>query len=334
MVAGGDPSGRPAVLTGGTQGPWWGRSDSSDRGDVTRRLLLGLLAALLLAAGPLPTTAGGAPLAAVHARAETASRGPGVVLRVGSYNIRADRTLGQFRRAVRAFRRHVDVAGLQEVDPPAKNTALQRMRGWGSYHPRQWGPNPIIWRTRALRLVGGHGTKLAEGRFVGDEKPRSETSRPDQWATVARFHRRGGGGRISVVNAHPVAGAVTHGHCFDSRPLLCGLYQDTIRGLARTVRAERRWAHDRVWLVGDLNDDYPWDKQRHRAGLAYAVLSHLGLRAHWEAGPLDKGGGSGTRKGAYLDQIWSARAAVRIDTLRSITLSDHYPVTADYRLRG
>lgn len=253
---------------------------------------------------------------------------------VGSYNIRANRSLKKFRRAVRAFRDHVEVAGLQEVNTKEKTAWMQGMPGWRSYRPRRLLQNPVIWRHDKFKRVSARAAKIAKGRYVGHENPGSDAHRSAQLATVVRLRHRATGQRLSVINVHLTSGAVNGGRCLRGRPRLCDLYKDSVRGLVRPLRREQRWAAGRVILLGDFNDNYPADKRRHRRALAFSTLHRHGLVAHWERrSTIEPGHGSGARAGAYLDQIWARGKPAQISVRRDVRDSDHYPVLAKYAIR-
>ncbi|MFC4787104.1 endonuclease/exonuclease/phosphatase family protein [Nocardioides sp. MAHUQ-72] len=255
--------------------------------------------------------------------------------RVGSFNINASRSTAVFKNAVRHFRQSVDVAGLQEVTSKEKTAFLHSMRGWAAYGPDELHANPIIWRKSVFKGISGHGVKIASARNVGNEKPGAPAHRTPQYATVARLQNRATGVKISVINVHLVAGAVNGGRCVKDAPRLCELYKDSVAGLRRAAAQERSWANGRVYVIGDMNDNYPADKRHKRRPLAFAQLRSASLVAHWERRrEILPSRGSGTRGGAYLDQIWARRKPARIDVDRSINVSDHYPIVAVYDVRA
>jgi endonuclease/exonuclease/phosphatase family metal-dependent hydrolase len=249
---------------------------------------------------------------------------------VGTFNINASQRFGVWRNAIREFRTHVQVAGLQEVNSDQKRHFLRSSR-WGAFWPAKLGQNPVIWDRQAFEMLAARGAKLAKGRYVGNEKPGADPYRKASWATVVRLRHVRSGRTISVVNTHLVAGGVNGGRRIPGNPRLYNLYVDQMAGLARTVRTERSWAGGRVFVVGDFNVNYPADKKRRHANLPYALLTGAGLVSAWEARrEIEPGHGSGTRGGAYLDGVWSSRGARRVSVMRSINVSDHFPVIATY----
>jgi endonuclease/exonuclease/phosphatase family metal-dependent hydrolase len=277
-----------------------------------------------------------AVLAATLAPAVTspASAATGSHARVGSFNINASASTATFKRAVTQFRSGVDVAGLQEVNNDPKVRFLGHMRGWGAYHPKKLRQNPVIWRRSEFTRVDARGAKIASARYVGHEKPGAPAHRHPQWATVVRLRHQATGVNVSVINVHLVAGAVNSGRCLRDAPRLCRLYKDSVAGLRRVAAQERSWAHGRVYVIGDMNDNYPADKRWHQRDLAYAQLRGAGLVAHWERRrEIKPSEGSGTRGGAYLDQMWARRKPVSIAVDHSIKVSDHYPIVAVYDTR-
>ncbi|MBB6628650.1 hypothetical protein H5V45_15095 [Nocardioides sp. KIGAM211] len=296
------------------------------------RALSPLALLLTLAVGStLPAAAAPVAASAPHAGQQaTAHRGAAAdLIDIGSYNIRADRSTKKFSRAVATFRKHVDVAGLQEVNTGHKTKALMRMKGWESYRPASLQQNPVIWRDDVFDQVAARGAKIATARSIGKEGV--PHYRKAQIATVVRLQHLATGRTLSVINVHLVTGGVNGGKCIKAHPKLCALYADSVAGLADVVAEEQDWADDEVYVFGDFNDHYPADEKFHKKQFAYATLTKLGMVAHYELRPEQlPNQGSGTRSGAYLDQIWGRQVPVAEKVWRSIKASDHYPITATY----
>ncbi len=294
-------------------------------------IVVALLAVLVLA--PL---ASGTTL-----RATTATAGPAPVTRalppvkghpalhIGTYNIRSGTSLATFRRGVKALRRHVDVAGLQEIGLNAKRRYLATSRTWGSYHAPKIQQNPVIWNRRDFEFLGGRGPWLAPTRRLGRELPGSGQPVKKSYASVVHLRHRASGRRISVVNVHLVHGAVRAGRPWPGRPRTFRLFRAQVAGLVRVVRAERSWG--KVFVLGDFNVGYAQDKREGRARLPFRQLTHLGLRSIWK-GSRYVGARHGTHRNALLDQVWSRTRPRHRSIVRTIRASDHYPAVATYRL--
>jgi endonuclease/exonuclease/phosphatase family metal-dependent hydrolase len=294
-------------------------SSPDPRSSLRLRTLLVVAAAVVFLAPAVPATASPSP---VPPRRGDSS------LSVGTFNINASQRFKVWRKAVYAFRTHVSVAGLQEVNSDDKRAAL-RGSGWGAFWPSQLGQNPVIWDQDRFELVAARGAKIAKGRYVGHEQ--GDPYRKASWATVVRLREPATRQLVSVVNVHLVPGAVQNGDRIRGHRRLYRLYVDQVRGLDTVIRTEKAWATGPVLVTGDFNDNYLADKRHHRAKLAYSRLHRAGLVSAWEArDELKPGHGSGTRGGSYLDNVWSEHAARRVAVLRDIRVSDHYPVVATY----
>lgn len=269
-------------------------------------------------AGPAPVTRIQPRLTGPHA------------LHIGTYNIRAGTSMATFRRGVAGLRRHVDVAGLQEIGLNAKRRYLGSLRFWGSYHAPKIQQNPVIWDRRVFELLGARGPWLASPRRLGRELPGSSRQVKKSYASVVHLRHRASGRRLSVVNVHLVHGAVRAGRPWPGRPRTFRLFRAQVAGLVRVVRAERAWG--RVFVVGDFNVGYAQDKREGLARLPYRQLTHLGLTSMWK-GSRYVGARHGTHRNALLDQVWSRKRPRHRSIVRTLHASDHYPAVATYRLR-
>ncbi|MGZ8745235.1 MAG: hypothetical protein ACXWXO_20150 [Nocardioides sp.] len=289
--------------------------------------LLALLLALVLALGLAPWV----PTAAAPPGATSiAAQADDQRLLVGSYNIRADRNLRTFRKAVNAIQRQVEVVGIQEVGGPAarrKSRSLAREKSWGYYRPPKLGQNPVIWRRSTFERVHARGHLLAKGRRIGNENPGTDRRRKTAYATVVRLRHRATNQRISVINVHLVAGAVKAAKKWPGRPRLYEMYVEEVRHLGEVARAEQDWG--RGLVTGDFNVGFAADLERHHRRLPYATFKRIGMVSMW-AGRTDQEGG--TRQYGLVDQVWSTNRAVAGRVARGIRYSDHFPAIAAYRL--
>lgn len=285
---------------------------------IRRLVAVGSLLGLVLTGQALPASAGTTPSP----------------VDVGTFNINADMPFKRWKRKVRTFLPHVDVAGLQEVNSREKTSFLEGLGAWGSFRPAKLQQNPVLWRRDVFERRAARGVKIAMARHVGHEKPGTPSWRKASWATVVRLEHRETGLTVSIVNVHLVAGATQDGRPYPDRPRLVDLYRDQVRGMNRVVKVEKGWAEGRVWVIGDFNVNYPADKRWQVRGFPYVRLHDgRGLRSAWEAREeIVPGRGSGSRGGSYIDNIWAKAGARKVDVLRGIKGSDHYPVVARYRL--
>lgn len=259
-----------------------------------------------------------------------------VPVHVVSYNVDAATEYTVWEEAVDHALTLGEVMGLQEVNTKPKSAHLEGLEGWGTYRPAELRQNPVVWDESVFSLTEARGELLAEGRYVGDEKPGSPTYRKDTYATVVRLLHLPTQQTVSVINVHLTAGGVNNGQPIEGRPILYEIYCDEVRSLAAIVDEERAWAPTGTLLtIGDFNNNYRADRKWHKRKLAYYKLTRRGQIASWEAvDPLLPGEGSGTRAGSYLDQIWSGEAAdeMSIDKTYGAEVSDHYPIVATYSL--
>jgi endonuclease/exonuclease/phosphatase family protein len=230
------------------------------------------------------------------ARADSPDR-----LRVGTFNIDRDRGFGAWRAAIVAFRRGVDVAGLQEVSGPAKRAFLSDGR-WGAYGR---GEDPVVWDRRDFRATHGRRVRIAASSY----------------ATVVRLRHRASGTPYAVLNVHLVWGR---------SPGVHRLRVAQLRGLARAAAREQA-AGSRVLVVGDFNVDHAVDRRQRRPGLPVHRLGRLGLVSAWSARDrLPRHRGSSTLGAGYIDQVWSATPALRVRAWQHVSGGQHHPVVAAY----
>jgi len=254
-------------------------------------------------------------------------------MRIGTFNIDAGVPVDRWTQTVRDFSTQVDVAGLQEATGRTKVAALAAMPGISTYVAPHYRQQPIFWNSSLFSLVGGRAPKTAGGRQV-EKLNGGVTHQETTRATVARLRSKATGRTISVIDVHLLPNAVREGRRVRGVPRRFAMYEEQVRKLGKIVAKEKKWAHGRVWLLGDFNDNYVADKKKHKRKLAYATMHRHGLVAAWQAvkGKLRPGQGSGTRSGSYLDVIWSPERAASVAVLREETfrVGQHYPLVSTY----
>lgn len=255
---------------------------------------------------------------------------PRPTLTIGTYNLRAGMGMRKFRNGVTSLRRHVGVAGLQEIGSNRRRHYLRSIRGWGYYRPHYIQQNPVIWNRDRFRLVRAHGDRIARSRHLRGQLPGATRRKKDSTATVVRLRHLASGRRISVINVHLVHGAVKGGKPWPRRPAVFNLFRNQVAGLVDAVRRERRFG--RVFVTGDFNVGYRADRHAALPRLPYRRLSRLKLNSMWQ-GTRYLRHERGTHNDALIDQIWSKRKPARARILRWVRPSDHFPAVATYRIR-
>jgi hypothetical protein len=286
---------------------------------------------IVLAAGLVsaPPVADARPAGQATAPAGAAAASDPTRLRIGSYNIRAGVDLADFKRGIDALKPEVDVAGLQEIGSNDRNKYLRSDHDWGYYRPVQLQQNPVIWDRSLFDFLGARGYKIAEKRDLHGEHTGDE-AKGDSYATVVRLRHRPSGQRISFVNVHLVRGAVKGGRPAKGKPHLFELYVDQVAGLIRAVKEERDHA-DRVYALGDFNVGYKADAKWRNKKLPFRKFKAIGYRSMWKQSPYLRKS-FGTHNDALIDQVWNPADSVDETILRRITVSDHRPAVATYRM--
>lgn len=283
---------------------------------LRRVLVAGSLTAALVAAtlGPPATVAGAAD--------------ESIVVDIGTYNFRADRSLQDFRTAVDELKTRVDVAGLQEIADKDKNDHLLADATWGYYRPPQLRQNPVIWDSEVFVLLETpDGNRIAEGREI-ESKTGGREYKDDSYATVVRLEHLDTGNPVTIINVHLLSGASRVGLPYPGRPQRFGFLADQVQGTVRLIRRERE-LDAQVFVVGDFNVGFQPDVREQHRKLPYRKYSRQGLRSMWEGAEL---GVTGTFANAYLDQVWAAVAPLKRQVAHDIKGSDHYPAVATYLL--
>lgn len=263
------------------------------------------------------------------ASADVTVVGPTATLRVGSYNIQANRSPEEFAAAVAKVLPGADVIGLQEVNGLDKATKLVQLApaGWFTYRPQGGGgQEPILWRSGRFDLLSHDVVRLTPRTYIGDEKP-PETVQEEKYVTVVRLHDKVTGADQSFIDVHLVSGAVKGGTFRPGRPRLEALYLAQTTALAALVETESERAP--TYVLGDFNSGYLADNRDRHAGLPVVTLGAVGLTSMWATGLPTKGG---TRGSAFLDQVYAAAAPVATKVGYKITDSDHHPIWSTYAI--
>lgn len=255
---------------------------------------------------------------------------PGIMpFDIGTYNIRADRGLRQFKNAVDAFKEKVQVAGLQEIAEKEKADYLQADEGWGYYRPAELRQNPVIWDTDHFSFVDAPeaGHRIATGREV-EAKEGGTEFKEATFATVVRLDHLVSGNEVSVINVHLLSGASRVGEPWPGRPRRFEMLTDQVAGMMRLLKAERELGNE-VFVVGDFNVGFQADQKVRDPRLPFKRFKRVGYRSMWQGGELAQ---KGTYENAYLDQVWSTEVPEQREVAYDIKQSDHYPAVARYNL--
>lgn len=296
----------------------------------TGAALAGLLVtALLTATGPAALSAP----SRLQARA-----GEPVPFTIGTYNIQASRDLDDFKKAVKAFKPKVDVAGLQEIAGHVRNNWLMSDRSWRIFRGETVGQVSVIWNPDVFDFVSGREVKLADGAKVDGNHGKPVWKDADH-APLVRLRHVETGRVISVMSVHLLHGAINRGRPDKSKPRSVKYYVEQVDSLRAIVAAEMPEV-DEVFVTGDFNIGFEADRHEKYRAFPYHRFTKLGLTNMWEDTELKPHGthidthcGRGQKQcGAYLDQIWTGSDSLRSKVLTKIRRSDHYPATAVYEL--
>ena len=256
---------------------------------------------------------------------------PGVLpFDIGTYNIRADRTLKQFKKAVDAFKERVQVAGLQEIAEKEKNDYLQFDENWGYYRPDELRQNPVIWDTTYFSFASApsSGYRIADAAEVESKTGGPEHKDPS-YATVVRLDHLLSGNEVSIINVHLLSGSTRVGKPFPGRPKRYALLCEQVRGLIKVVQAERERGNE-VFVMGDFNVNFEADQKVKDPDLPFKRFKKIGYRSVWQGG--DDLADKGTYGVAYLDQFYSSETPFSREVAYDIKQSDHFPALARYLL--
>lgn len=304
---------------------------TNDRWRSTLVALTGLLlSAPLLGASPSSARGGLPPLPSNDpCRADDTCS-----VRVGSYNIEANRSFEEFKTAVTKFRGKVDVAGLQEIAGHVKNNWLEDQYGDGIYRAPSLGQIPVVWNSDEFYFFGGREHKLASGRDI-EGKSGGKVYKKDTYAPVVRLVHLDTLQPISVINVHLINGAMNLGLPDPKKPLTHALYVEQLASVMVAV-AEERAAGFTPFVTGDFNISYAADEKEKHAEHPYAVFGGVGMDSIWTGRKLSPHGTHidttckpGVKVcGAYIDGVWlpAEEDVVGAKVFRKIVHSDHYPL--------
>ena len=257
-------------------------------------------------------------------------------IRVGSYNIEANRPMSEFQTAVNRFRGKFDVAGLQEIAGHVRINWLKAQFGEnvGMYRAPNLGQIPIVWDTDEFLFVGGREHFLSEARDV-EGKGGGLVYKKDTYAPVARLIHLDTLQPISVINVHLIQGAMNLGVPDPAKPLTHSVYVDQVASLVEAV-AEERAAGFTPFVTGDFNISYAADKVAKIAEHPFAAFTATGMSSIWKGRTLSPHGTHidtecrpGVKVcGAYIDGVWteSEHTVTEAKVFRKIVHSDHYPL--------
>ena len=248
---------------------------------------------------------------------------------IGTYNFRADRPLGKFKRAIDELKSRVAVVGLQEIADKNKNDYLMDDETWGYYRPPELRQNPVIWDTDVFDLVDVPGAyRIADGREVEAKHGAGTEYKEDSYATVVRLEHLVTGNTVTIINLHLLSGASLVGKPWPDRPKRFALLVEQIQGTVRLIKREKELDTE-VFVMGDFNVGFQADVRERHKKLPYKRYKRQGFYSMWDGGDLEQ---KGTYENAYLDQVWATVAPVRREVARDIKGSDHYPAVATYLL--
>jgi hypothetical protein len=298
-----------------------------------RYLTARLLAPAILATSALATIAVPSASAGDAASPLQAAQASGPRLRVGTYNFYAYRPLSKFIPAMKRFKRHVDVAGLQEIGMTSRTKWLLKDHSWGYYRPPALQQNPIIWRRSAFDFLSAKGVKIAEGRRLGNEHPGGKQFKKDSFATVVHLRHVASGQQISFINVHLMHGAIKRTSQYPGRPRTYRLYLDQLNGLMAAIKAEQADSANTggVYVTGDFNISFRPDFEDKKSNLPYRSMRRVGMRSLWQHSWV-LSHNRGTLGTALYDEVWHPTKPVSAKILHKIKGSDHYPAMATYAL--
>jgi hypothetical protein len=279
-------------------------------------------------AGETGTSRRSAAQAATTTTATTAPQ-----LRIGSYNFEAFRPLDTFIASMKRYKRHVDIAGLQEIGMTSRTKWLLKDHAWGYYRPPALQQNPIIWRRSVFDFVSAKGIKIANGRDLGNENPTTKDVKRDTYATIVHLREVTSGKQIAFINVHLMHGAIKRTDPYPGRPRTYRLYLAQLRGLIQAVEAQQAKPANTggVYVTGDFNISYRPDAEDKKANLPYASMRRIGMRSVW-AHSWQLSHNRGTLGTGLFDEVWHSGPPTGADILTTIKGSDHYPIVATYDL--
>lgn len=261
-------------------------------------------------------------------------------LRVGTFNIRANRSTADFAAALNAFLPYVDLAGLQEINSKDKAQVLANLadNGWSFWrqyrtnipsHPHQGGTEqqPVLWRSdRFVCTYAGPVLMAGVFRLGGETQPAWDTTRP-HFFTLVQLVDRVTGQKLSILNAHLPPGVIAGGRPVPGIPRHVRCYRETLASLV--AKANSQVDYGQVFAMGDYNVGYLQDLAHRVKGLPYRKFHRIGFKSMWAT--QTPANGMGTHNNALIDQVWSRKKATRAKVLFKLKgYSDHLPAVATY----
>jgi hypothetical protein len=274
-----------------------------------------------------------------HANAPHPENPTAAGVRIGTFNIRADKSVADFTAGVRALLPHVDIAGLQEINSKEKAASLAKLTGsgWDFYrqyrtnipsHPTEGGTEqqPLLWRSDRFVCTYAGPALMSPLYSLHGEKPTYDDSMR-HWFTVVHLVDRVTGQHLALINCHLIQGVVKAGRPVPGIPRHWHLYVNQLTHVV--AEAQRQQGYGTVFVMGDFNSGWLQDKRVHHAHLPIRQFRHIGFRSMWATDT--PANGMGTHSNALIDQVWSVRAAKRATVLFSMR-GYSVPAVARYRL--
>jgi hypothetical protein len=262
-------------------------------------------------------------------------------VRIGSYNIRAGTSTGDFSAGVHAFAPYADIIGLQETNSKDKAMVLANLAssGWDFYrqfrtdvtkHPHQGGTEqqPVLWQSDRFVCTYAGPALMSDIFSLRGEKPAFDDTRK-YWFTVVHLVDRITGQKIAIVNVHLIPGVIMSGVPIKGIPRHWALYQKQLNHVVAMARQQQNWG--RVFVLGDFNSGWLQDAAHRHKGLPIRTFHAIGFRSMWATENPGKGRGSHGK--GLIDQVWSTGKATSAKVLFALNqYSDHKPVVARYHL--
>lgn len=261
-------------------------------------------------------------------------------LRVGTFNIRANRSTADVASALKAFLPYVDLAGLQEINSKDKAQVLADLgdNGWSFWrqyrtnipaHPRQGGTEqqPVLWRSdRFVCTYAGPALMSRAFSLRGEKLPAYDSMRT-HYFTVVHLVDRVTGQKLSILDVHLPPGVIAGGRPVPGIPRHLRLYREQLASVI--AKAKRQVGYGQVFVIGDYNVGYLQDLAHRVKGLPYRKFHGIGFKSMWAT--QTPASGMGTHDNALIDQVWSGRKATGAKVLFKLKgYSDHLPAVATY----
>ena len=273
--------------------------------------------------GLVPTTS--AAPAAEHKRAETD-------IRIASYNINYNVSQDVFERAVDALLPRVHIAALQEVNlQPKHDHLINTYEGsgqWGYYNPPRFKgyQDGVAWRTDRFAELSTTYRKISPRWFIGNENPKVGRYQKAKYVTIVRLQDLLTQKLVTVINVHLINGAIRGGKMRPGMRRTYRLLVHQIGRLAAHVKNEQPISH-KLFVLGDFNIGYVYDKSESNPRLVYKTMQRLGMKSNWATEHPEN---RGTQHKSLLDQIYSEKKALEAKVWFGFKFSDHRPAFGLY----